>query len=248
MRSPEELDTIDWPSLGHACGNGSDVPGWIRALYSDDRDQAHTAVVEFFGRALDEGSVSSAAVAAVPFLAHAAMHTLHEREAVLAALAGCGGTGAEPAYDDEVQGCARIAAEVTGLLHLLRDGDPLVRRTMVRVARRATGETVPAVLRELATCYASDPDTAVRAEALTVLTLLDPDEDTAHRRLRSALTDPRYRPSAPPPLWLCWNAPRRRTLPTWSPSWPRPEATPGSTSAPMSSPRESVPPTNAPGS
>ncbi|MFE7531717.1 hypothetical protein ACFU7Y_39360 [Kitasatospora sp. NPDC057542] len=190
MRSPEELDTIDWPSLGQAYGNGSDVPGWIRALYSDDRDQARTAVFEFFSRALHQGSVSSAAVAAVPFLAHAAMHTIHEWVAVLAALAGCGGTEAEPEYDDEVQGCARIAAEVTGLLHLLRGDDPLVRRTMVRVARRATGETVPAVLRELATCYASDPAAAVRAEALTVLTLLDPDESAAHRRLRSALTDP----------------------------------------------------------
>ncbi|MFI5649224.1 hypothetical protein [Kitasatospora sp. NPDC051705] len=42
MRPPEELDTIDWPSLGHAYGDGGDVPGWTRALYSDDREQARS--------------------------------------------------------------------------------------------------------------------------------------------------------------------------------------------------------------
>ncbi|GHF86845.1 hypothetical protein GCM10018790_75430 [Kitasatospora xanthocidica] len=136
--------------------------------------------------------MSSAAVAAVPFLAHAAVHTVHERASLLAALAGCGGTGAtpEPEFDDEVRGCAQVAAEVGGLLPLLRDDDPLVRRNTVRVARRATGGTLPTLLRELTGCYDSDPADAVRAEALTVLTLLDPDPLTAHRRLRSALTDP----------------------------------------------------------
>lgn len=157
MRSPEELHTIDWPSLGHAYGDGGDVPGWIRALYSNDRSEADKALSAFFGRALHQGSVSSAAVEAVPFLAHAAVHTRHERAGLLAALAGCGGTEAEPEYDDEVRGCARVAAEVAGLLHLLRDDDPVVRRNTVRVARRATGETVPMVLRELTACYVSDP-------------------------------------------------------------------------------------------
>ncbi|MFF4922469.1 hypothetical protein ACFY4B_17980 [Kitasatospora sp. NPDC001261] len=190
MRSPEELHTIDWPSLGHFFGDGRDVPGWIRALYSDDGHLADRALSEFFGRALHQGSVSSAAVAAVPFLAHAAVHARHERADVLAALAGCGGTEAEPVHEDEVRGCARVAAEVAGLLHLLRDEDPLVRRNTVRVARRATGETVPVVLRELTACSVSDPAAAVRAEALTVLTLLDPDGGAARRRLRSALTDP----------------------------------------------------------
>ncbi|MFJ2868300.1 HEAT repeat domain-containing protein [Kitasatospora sp. NPDC087314] len=46
------------------------------------------------------------------------------------------------------------------------------------------------VLRELTAGYESDPASAVRAEALTVLTLLDPDPAVTHRRLRSALTDP----------------------------------------------------------
>ncbi|MFJ6382637.1 hypothetical protein ACIQI7_21865 [Kitasatospora sp. NPDC092039] len=190
MRSPEELHTIDWPSLEHAYGEGSDVPGWVRALYSDDRRQADKALSEFFGRALHQGSVSSVAVAAVPFLAHAAAHTRHERADLLAALAGCGGSGAEPEYDDEVRGCAGVAAEVAGLLHLLHDEDPVVRRNTVRVARRASDETVPMVMRELTACYESDPTAAVRAEALTVLTLLDTDGDAADRRLRSALTDP----------------------------------------------------------
>ncbi|MFH8386740.1 HEAT repeat domain-containing protein [Kitasatospora sp. NPDC018058] len=190
MRSPEELDTVDWPSLRHAYGNADDVPGWIRDLYSGDPEQAHKAMYEFFGKALHQGSVSSAAVAAVPFLAHAAVHGVHERASVLAALAGTGGPEAEPEFEDEVQGCMRVAEEVAGLLHLLRDDDPQIRRNMVRVARRATGATVPAALRELTACFESDSSPAVRAEALTVLTRLDPDARAVDGRLRSALTDP----------------------------------------------------------
>ncbi|GGM26415.1 hypothetical protein GCM10010129_83630 [Streptomyces fumigatiscleroticus] len=190
MRSPEELDTIDWPSLYHAYGDGSDVPDWIRALYSDDADRVDKVLDELFNSVLHQGSVYPATVAAVPFLAHAAVHTVHGRAHVLALLAGAGGHGPEPQPGDEEEGCAQVGAEVPGLLHLLGDDDPQVRRRAVRVARRATGETVPAAVRELTTSYETDPVAAVRAEALTVLTRLDPDPRSAHRRLHDALTDP----------------------------------------------------------
>ncbi|MFE5584545.1 hypothetical protein [Kitasatospora sp. NPDC056531] len=108
------MDTIDWSSLRHAYGSAGDVPGWMRDLYSSDPEQAHKAMDEFFGKALHQGSVSSAAVAAVPFLAHAAVHGVYKRASVLAALAGIGGPEAEPEFEDEVWGCARVATEVTG--------------------------------------------------------------------------------------------------------------------------------------
>ncbi|MFJ9846786.1 HEAT repeat domain-containing protein [Kitasatospora sp. NPDC101155] len=152
------MDTIDWSSLRHAYGSAGDVPGWILDLYSSDPDQAHKTMDEFFGEALHQGSLSSAAVTAVPFLAHAAVHGVHKRASVLAALAGT--------------------------------GDPQVRRNTVRVARRATGETLPTALRELTACFESDPSAAVRSEALTVLTRLDPDARAVEPRLRSALADP----------------------------------------------------------
>jgi hypothetical protein len=34
MRSPEELDAVDWASLTHAYGCAEDVPALVRALYS----------------------------------------------------------------------------------------------------------------------------------------------------------------------------------------------------------------------
>ncbi|MEU0939048.1 HEAT repeat domain-containing protein [Embleya sp. NPDC005971] len=190
MRSPEELDTIDWPSLYHAYGDGDDVPDRIRALYAGDEDRADRALGELFNRALHQGSVYPAAVAAVPFLAHAAVHTAHGRASALAFLAGAGGSGPEPGRGDQEEGHARVGAEVPGLLHLLRDGDPQVRRQAVRVARRASADTVPAATRELAATYATDPVPAVRAEALIVLTRIDPDPRARTRRLRDALTDP----------------------------------------------------------
>ncbi|MFD8252493.1 hypothetical protein [Streptomyces werraensis] len=191
MRSPEELDAIDWSSLYHAYGeDGSDVPHWIRALYSDNADRVDEVLGELFNSVLHQGSVYPATVAAVPFLAHGAVHAVHGRAQVLALLAGAGGHGPEPQPGDEEEGCAKVGDEVSGLLHLLGDDDPQVRRQMVRVARRATGAVVPVAVRELTTVYERDSAAAVRAEALTVLTRIDADPHSAHRRLHDALTDP----------------------------------------------------------
>ncbi|WP_331733559.1 hypothetical protein OG948_59845 (plasmid) [Embleya sp. NBC_00888] len=190
MRSPEELDRIDWPSLYHAYGDGGDVPDLIRALYSGDGDRVDKALGALFNHVLHQGSVYPATVAAVPFLAHTAVHTLHARAGALALLAGAGGQGPVPWAGDEEEGHARVGAEVCGLLHLLGDDDPQVRRHAVRVARRASAKTLPAATRELAAAYARDPVPAVRAEALIVLTCIDPDPQARTRRLRDALTDP----------------------------------------------------------
>ncbi|MFE3206057.1 HEAT repeat domain-containing protein [Embleya sp. NPDC059237] len=126
----------------------------------------------------------------MPFLAHAAVHTVHKRAGVLALLAGAGGEGPVPRAGDQEKGHTRVGAEVFGLLHLLGDDDPEVRRRAVRVMRRAGAEALPAAVRELAVTYATDPIPAVRAEALIVLTRIDPDPQARTRRLRDALADP----------------------------------------------------------
>jgi hypothetical protein len=190
VRPPEELDLLDWPSLHHAYGGGRDVPAWIRLLYSDDTTAVDGALGELFNRVLHQGSVYPATVEAVPFVAHAAVHATRRRDGMLAFLAGAGGSDPEPYGGTEEDGRTRVSDEVPGLLHLLRDDDRDVRRQAVRVAIRATGPTVPTVLQALTACHASDPDAGIRAEALTVLTRLDPDPRPAERRLRSALTDP----------------------------------------------------------
>ncbi|MFD7260134.1 hypothetical protein [Streptomyces sp. NPDC059874] len=190
MRPPQELDTVDWTSCCHAYGAATDVPESIRALYAGDAERAARAVRLLFNKVLNRDSVYPATVAAVPFLAHAAVHAVHERASVLAFLAGAGGRGPEPQAGIEEEGYAQVAAEVSGLLHLLADHDPKVRLGAVRVARCATGQSIPAALRELTARYEADPVAEVRMDALAVLTRLDPDQQSADRRLHDALTDP----------------------------------------------------------
>jgi hypothetical protein len=74
MRSPEELDAVDWASLTHAYGGAEDVPHLVRSLYSDDAEEVDEALYELYGNVLHQGSVYPASVEAVPFLAHAAVH------------------------------------------------------------------------------------------------------------------------------------------------------------------------------
>ncbi|MGW9511872.1 hypothetical protein ACWGVU_34325, partial [Embleya sp. NPDC055610] len=87
MRPPGELDTIDWRSLDQAYGDGTDVPDRIRALYANDAGRAGEALSKLFNSALHQESVYSATMAAVPFLAHAAVHAAHGRASALAFLA-----------------------------------------------------------------------------------------------------------------------------------------------------------------
>ncbi|MFI9788202.1 hypothetical protein ACIHEI_32560 [Kitasatospora sp. NPDC051984] len=186
MRTPEELHLVDWASLYHAYGDGTDVPGWIRALYSEDEAVVDGALDELFGRVLHQGSVYPASVAAVPYVAHAAVHAVHRRHLMLAYLAATGGTEAETWPGPQQEGCGLVAEELPGLLHLIRDPDPEVRRQAVRVARRATGDSLRPALDALTACHRDDPVVRVRAEALTVLSRLDADPGPL---LRAALED-----------------------------------------------------------
>ncbi|MFF0392380.1 HEAT repeat domain-containing protein [Kitasatospora sp. NPDC004615] len=186
MRTPEELHLVDWPSLHHAFGEGTDVPGWIRALYDEDGVVVDEALDELFGRALHQGTVYPASVAAVPYLAHAAVHAVHRRDSMLAFLANAGRADADRWFDDGTLDGITVSGELPGLLHLLRDEDPEVRRRLVRVARWAAGDELPLALDALTACHRDDPSARVRAEALAVLGRLDPDPAG---RLRAALTD-----------------------------------------------------------
>ncbi|WP_404869750.1 HEAT repeat domain-containing protein [Kitasatospora griseola] len=195
MRSPAELHLTDWASLEHSYGSGSDVPGWVRALYAEDEAVVGKALGELFDRALHQGTVSSAGAAAVPYLAHAAVHAVHRRDDVLAFIATTGGAEEEyegeeeeSGFEDKVTGRTLASRELPGLLGLLRgDPDPEVRRQVVRVARWAAGESRSLALDALVACHREDPSPAVRAEALTVLGFLDADPGG---RLRAALEDP----------------------------------------------------------
>ncbi|MDV5143170.1 HEAT repeat domain-containing protein [Streptomyces sp. SBC-4] len=63
-----DLDSIDWASLGHAYGPADDVPGWLRGMVSPDPEIRKDAFGNFYGKVLHQGSVYSSTVASVPFL------------------------------------------------------------------------------------------------------------------------------------------------------------------------------------
>ncbi|MFC8719609.1 HEAT repeat domain-containing protein [Kitasatospora sp. NPDC057198] len=192
MRAPEELHLVDWAELGHAFGSATEVPDWVRALYGGDAAAADRAVDGLFGRALHQGTASSAGVAAVPYLAHAAVHGAHHRDRALEFIAGTGGTEEHYWYEEEdrpgeeLAGRARASAELPFLLPLLGDADAEVRRQVVRVARWAAGESLPLAVAALADCLQEDPSPAVRAEALEVLSRLNGEQAGT---LRAALAD-----------------------------------------------------------
>ncbi|MEU4097674.1 HEAT repeat domain-containing protein [Streptomyces sp. NPDC026673] len=187
-RTPEELGAVDWAELWHAYGSARDVPDLIRDLHSGDAERIGKALDTMDGRLLHQGTVYPATAAAVPFLVHAVAHLTRRRDELLLLIAGAAGER-ETRTGVAEEARARVAACVPELLPFLADDDQAVRRAAVRVASLAAGDTVPEALRRLVERYAADPDPEVRADALTALTLLDPDREAAGRRLREALED-----------------------------------------------------------
>ncbi|WP_033260293.1 HEAT repeat domain-containing protein [Kitasatospora setae] len=185
MRTPEELHLVDWTALERGCGDG-DPPELIRALYAADRDVVDAALDALFDSVLHRDAVYPAAVAAVPYVAHAAAHATHRRHVMLMFLSMAGGVQEQVWTEWEAEGGARVAEELPGLLHLLRDAEPEVRRQAVRAARRAAGESLPPAVAALAARLREDPSGRVRAEALMVLNRLEADPAG---RLRAALAD-----------------------------------------------------------
>ena len=64
----EQLDSIDWASLGHAYGSAEDVPHQLRSLLSEDVEIRKEALYELFGNIHHQGTVYEASSYAIPFL------------------------------------------------------------------------------------------------------------------------------------------------------------------------------------
>ncbi|MFI6493946.1 hypothetical protein [Streptomyces sp. NPDC050564] len=97
MKSPAELDDVQWHALTHAYGSAEDVPELIRALYQDDEETAGEAIHELYGNIHHQGTVYPASAPAVPFLAHAVRHAPGKRDELLMLLAAFAvGPGARP--------------------------------------------------------------------------------------------------------------------------------------------------------
>ncbi|MFD6225709.1 hypothetical protein ACFWFZ_02310 [Streptomyces sp. NPDC060232] len=181
MRSPAELDHVQWHDLTHAYGPAADVPELIRALYTDD-DTAEAAVHELYGNIHHQGTVYPASAPAVPFLAHAVLHAPRRRDELLMLLAALADHDPQDTESPDWPGspvaaiCAELTRLLPDLLPCLGDPERAVRRAALRVVAAVAG-LLPAEVRASAEhrvdeLYTADPVAVVRADALVVLTRL----------------------------------------------------------------------------
>ncbi|MFE4533453.1 hypothetical protein ACFRKB_00105 [Streptomyces scopuliridis] len=165
------LDAQPWAALEHAYGSAEDVPELLRALASDDEEEAGEALEELYSRILHQGSVYEASARAVPYLAGLAAAGVRAGD-LLALLGGI--AESEAVYDGTPPGACQAA--VTGqlplMLPLVGAEDAAVRQAAVWAAAR-TG-TVEPVLPVLLRRWEREEEPLVRAELLTGAVLLDP--------------------------------------------------------------------------
>jgi len=69
----QAIDDINWSALKHAYGEASDVPNDIKLLNSTNEEAQKDALHRLFGSIYHQGSRYTATVAAIPFLADAAL-------------------------------------------------------------------------------------------------------------------------------------------------------------------------------
>ncbi|WP_425246164.1 hypothetical protein [Streptomyces sp. NEAU-NA10] len=179
MKSPAELDDVQWHALTHAYGSAEDVPELIRALYEGDEETADEAVYELYGNIHHQGTVYPASAPAVPFLAHAVRHAPGKRAELLMLLAALADHDPEDIESPHWPGssvaavCAELSRVLPELLPCLTDAERAVRRAALRVVA-AVAELLPAELRasvvhQIDELHATDAVPAVRADAMVVL-------------------------------------------------------------------------------
>ncbi|WP_329369805.1 hypothetical protein [Streptomyces sp. NBC_01483] len=202
MKSPAELDDVQWSALTHAYGPAEDVPELIRALYQGDEETADEAIYELYGNIQHQGTVYPASAPAVPFLAHAVHHASGKRQellVLLATLADHDPADIESPHwpDSSVAAvCVELCGVLPELLPCLRDPERGVRRAALRLVA-AVAELLPykpwvLAVEQIDVLYANDPVPAVRADALIVLNrfgrVLEPlDSPLPEVRLAAAL-------------------------------------------------------------
>ncbi|MFJ9714300.1 hypothetical protein ACIRR9_55835, partial [Streptomyces sp. NPDC101234] len=149
MRSPAELDRVQWHALTHAYGSAEDVPELIKALYQDDEETADEAIYELYGNIHHQGTVYSASAPAVPFLAHAVRHAPNKRAELLMLLAVLADHAPEdvdsPHWPSSSVAavCVELCRALPELLSFLEDTEREVRRAVLRVVA-AVAELLPA--------------------------------------------------------------------------------------------------------
>jgi hypothetical protein len=161
------VDDISWADLQHAYGPADDVTELLQALLSGDADEA---LDELFSSLCHQGSVYSASVYAVPFLARIAAAGIGA--AGVLGLLGCIAKSTnERAL--EVPGSARaaVAAQVDVLVSLLSDPDAEVRALTAWAL--AEGRSPDRLVPALRARWDAETSLVVRATILRALSVLD---------------------------------------------------------------------------
>ncbi|MGW2376986.1 hypothetical protein [Kitasatospora sp. NPDC001683] len=184
------LDAHPWASLSHAYGSAEDLPDLLRA-FAEGGEEAEEAREELYSAILHQGTVYSASVDAVPFLARIAAAGCEVVEVLLL-------LGGLAESDDEWQipdGAVRAAVvgQLPLLLPLLADEDADVRSQAASVVGRTRGaDGAGAALSALRGRWSVEEDPGVRAELLIAMGRLDP--SGAVGQARALLGDATPRP------------------------------------------------------
>ncbi|MGV9456606.1 HEAT repeat domain-containing protein [Streptomyces sp. NPDC003635] len=161
------LESIDWASMGHAYGPAGDVPQWLRDMASPDAEVREQAFSSFYSAAHHQGDVYPCTVASLPFLfAMADTPSTPNRASVVALIVNI---GREAVNRDE-----------PGAVWIGPDGEESTAYQDAAAFIRRRGEAFIG--------YARNADSQVRRAAIAGLGLFLDDAERAAGALRDRLT------------------------------------------------------------
>ncbi|MFJ5741044.1 HEAT repeat domain-containing protein [Streptomyces microflavus] len=153
-----EIDGVDWESMGHAYGPASGVPGWLRGMASADPGVRDEAFNNFYGAAHHQGDFYPCTAASLPFLFEMAdSPATPDRGSVIELVLSIGRESLD--MDPEgvyftpdgtesrahVDALAVIGGRAEAFVRWVRDPDPLVRRPAIEGLGLFLGDGVRAV-------------------------------------------------------------------------------------------------------
>ncbi|MFI7355942.1 HEAT repeat domain-containing protein [Streptomyces avidinii] len=161
-----DLESIDWASLGHAYGTASDVPQWLRDMASPDPGLRDKAFSSFYSAAHHQGDVYACTVASLPFLfAMADDPATPDRASVVALMVSIGREA--------------VARADPGVIRFGIDGEESTAYGDTAALMRGRAEAFVA--------HACDADSRVRGAAIEGLGLFLDDAERAVAVLRARL-------------------------------------------------------------
>jgi hypothetical protein len=164
----DELDSVDWPNLGHAYGPAVDVPKCLRGLLSADEDTRSESLDELYGNIWHQGTVYEATAYAVPFLVELLESPSTLSRASIAVLLGLIARGASYHAVHDPSQTVKVARELE----------------WVRAARQAVRDQLERAIRLM-----SERDPELRLGVVHLLACFPEDSPRTRPVLRSVLRE-----------------------------------------------------------